>query len=224
MRSMFLGALCALSLPMVAMAADEGGSATGGTNDGPSDDAGSAATVEGKMSLADALGALDPTNDDHWTAAGLPAMKVLEEWTGGNLTRDDVNAASSGYNRDNASSPSSNATEHINAAASDVDGETVQEESAAMILVREAMQDAEGGFVGNDGIDAIKLFEAAVSAASLDRYRQNPELQAIVRMWQTQQRGVVSHQERIDARQKRRAERNADNGEAKAGTPDAIAA
>lgn len=44
------------------------------------------------VTLRDALLMLDPANDDHWTAGGLPRMEVLEDFTGGNLTRDEVTA------------------------------------------------------------------------------------------------------------------------------------
>ena len=221
MRSFILGGALASLYASAVMAADAGGSATGGTNDGPSDDAGSPAEQEGKMGLADALASLDPTNNEHWTKTGLPAMSVLEELTGGSLTREDVNAASSGFNRDNARDPGSNASEHITAAAKQVDGADIEGESAGSIEAREAM---DGAVDGPDGTDAIALFEAAVAAAQTDRFRMNPELQAMVRMWQTQQRGVRAHQDRLDARSQRRADRNSDNGEAKAGTPDAVAA
>lgn len=47
-----------------------------------------------KKTLAEALASLDPANDDHWTADGKPRMEVLEDLTGGNLTRADVDGAS----------------------------------------------------------------------------------------------------------------------------------
>lgn len=47
----------------------------------------------GPLSLEEAIGQLDPTNDDHWTAAGLPSLAILKTLTGNtSLTRDEVDA------------------------------------------------------------------------------------------------------------------------------------
>lgn len=42
--------------------------------------------------LRDALLGLDPSNDTHWTKAGLPALNHLEGVTGGSVTRAAVDA------------------------------------------------------------------------------------------------------------------------------------
>lgn len=56
-----------------------------------------------KPSLAEAIGQLDPENDAHWTAQGLPAMDAIENIMGSkSVTRADVNAAADGYTRDKA--------------------------------------------------------------------------------------------------------------------------
>lgn len=44
------------------------------------------------MPLQAALAQLDPGNDAHWTADGLPAMAVVNELTGGNFTRKNLPA------------------------------------------------------------------------------------------------------------------------------------
>jgi hypothetical protein len=53
----------------------------------------------GKPSLAEALAALDPENDAHWTSNNLPALDVLDEMTGLKNARSDVAAIADGYTR-----------------------------------------------------------------------------------------------------------------------------
>ena len=53
----------------------------------------------GKPTLGEAIGALDPENDKHWTSNNLPALDVLEELTGKKVARDEVNAVAEGYTR-----------------------------------------------------------------------------------------------------------------------------
>lgn len=55
------------------------------------------------------LGQLDPANDEHWTAGGLPATKALEQLTGiSPIARADVEAAAPGYTRDIGRAAASN--------------------------------------------------------------------------------------------------------------------
>lgn len=55
--------------------------------------------MQDKIKLA--LGQLDPANDDHWIASGLPAMKAIEDLTGEpGIKRADVEAAMPGFTRD----------------------------------------------------------------------------------------------------------------------------
>ncbi len=42
------------------------------------------------VTLSEALAFLDPENPDHWNKDGSPKMAVLEDLTGGNLTRADA--------------------------------------------------------------------------------------------------------------------------------------
>lgn len=53
----------------------------------------------GKPTLGEAIGALDPENDKHWTSNNLPALDVLEELTGKKVARDEVNSVADGYTR-----------------------------------------------------------------------------------------------------------------------------
>lgn len=53
----------------------------------------------GKPTLGEAIGALDPENDKHWTSNNLPALDVLEELTGKKVARDEVNSVANGYTR-----------------------------------------------------------------------------------------------------------------------------
>jgi hypothetical protein len=52
--------------------------------------------------LKQALKLLDPQNDEHWTAGGLPRVEALEQLTGTQLSRADVEAAAPDLKRSNA--------------------------------------------------------------------------------------------------------------------------
>lgn len=52
--------------------------------------------------LKQALKTLDPKNDEHWTAGGLPRVDVLEQLTGGSVTRDEIEAAAPDLKRSTA--------------------------------------------------------------------------------------------------------------------------
>lgn len=52
-----------------------------------------------KPSLAEAIGLLDPENDQHWTSNNLPGLDDLEKLTGKKVTRQEVDAIASGYTR-----------------------------------------------------------------------------------------------------------------------------
>lgn len=58
-----------------------------------------AEALAGKPTLGEAIGALDPENDKHWTSNNLPALDVLEELTGKKVARDEVNSVADGYTR-----------------------------------------------------------------------------------------------------------------------------
>ncbi len=50
-----------------------------------------------------AVRALDPANDDHWTQAGLPAMRAVEQSVGNRgVSREDINRLMPGYERPQA--------------------------------------------------------------------------------------------------------------------------
>ncbi len=55
------------------------------------------------MNLAQAIAKLDPEDEDHWTADGLPRMDVLVEFTGDrSITRAQVSGLSPELTRDTA--------------------------------------------------------------------------------------------------------------------------
>lgn len=58
-----------------------------------------AAPAAGKLTLGEAIGALDPENDKHWTSNNLPALDVLEELTGKKVARNEVDTVAEGYTR-----------------------------------------------------------------------------------------------------------------------------
>lgn len=52
-----------------------------------------------KLTLAEAIGSLDPEVDDHWTSNNLPAIDTLADLTGKAVTRAEVNEVAEGYTR-----------------------------------------------------------------------------------------------------------------------------
>lgn len=56
-------------------------------------------TDPAKPTLAEAIGALDPEVDAHWTSNNLPSLDVLSEQTGKKVGRADVDAVADGYTR-----------------------------------------------------------------------------------------------------------------------------
>lgn len=53
--------------------------------------------------LRKAVDSLDPSNDDHWTNAGLPKIAVVDEAYGeGSVTRREIEAVAPGYTRETA--------------------------------------------------------------------------------------------------------------------------
>lgn len=53
----------------------------------------------GKPSLGEAVAALDPENDAHWTSNNLPNLEALTGLTGSKVARGQVEAIASGYTR-----------------------------------------------------------------------------------------------------------------------------
>jgi len=54
--------------------------------------------------IIEALSKLDVTNDNHWTEQGLPRIETVKFLTGDtSITRDAINAAIPGFNRNNVS-------------------------------------------------------------------------------------------------------------------------
>lgn len=53
------------------------------------------------MTLIEALKALDPQNDEHWTKEGSPLLNVIEQLTGKNYSRAEISAAAPDFSRTN---------------------------------------------------------------------------------------------------------------------------
>ncbi|AIM40557.1 hypothetical protein [Vibrio phage VpKK5] len=62
------------------------------------------------MTLLEALGKLDPTNEDHWTADGLPRIDPLSEMVGIAVQRQSVTAVAPEFTRSNQTLPTTVAT------------------------------------------------------------------------------------------------------------------
>lgn len=84
------------------------GSGSGAEGDGvqagrEADAKAQAASDPNVLKIIDALKSLDPTNDDHWTDAGLPLVGIIATASGiVNVTRKDISAALPGWNRETA--------------------------------------------------------------------------------------------------------------------------
>lgn len=84
------------------------GSGSGAEGDGvqagrEADAKAQAASDPNVLKIIDALKSLDPTNDDHWTDAGLPLVGIIATASGiVNVTRKDISAALPGWNREMA--------------------------------------------------------------------------------------------------------------------------
>ncbi len=178
------------------------------------------------MDIRDIILKLDPGNDDHWTAAGLPSVGAVSEFAGEGVSRQQIGEAYPGYNREKANdrlSPKS-ADEPP---APDVDPENMPGEAPedggresthedgtfdiedGIIERGEAKSDdpysedpGDGLKVGkhDDDPDAIQMIEEALNVAQGERYMRNYDLQNFVRQWQIQQTAVRESQRRIDAR------------------------
>lgn len=53
------------------------------------------------MTLIEALKALDPQNDEHWTKEGTPLLNVIEQMTGKSYSRAEISAVAPSFNRSN---------------------------------------------------------------------------------------------------------------------------
>lgn len=54
---------------------------------------------EASASVKEAVDALDPEDDSHWTAQGLPSTDAVTDLAGEKVTRGQIEAAAPGYNR-----------------------------------------------------------------------------------------------------------------------------
>ena len=62
----------------------------------------SAPAPDPKAFLVEVLKQLDPANDDHWTALGLPDVKAVETLAGKPVSRKEIDEAAKGFNREAA--------------------------------------------------------------------------------------------------------------------------
>ncbi len=57
--------------------------------------------------VKDAIDALDPEDDTHWTAAGLPSTDAVSDLAGAKVSRAAIETAAPGYNRASAKTAAS---------------------------------------------------------------------------------------------------------------------
>lgn len=78
--------------------------------------------------IKDALSKLDASDDAHWTNDGAPRLDVLKKFLGVAATRDEVNKAAPGFNRDAASGAAQAATTPATAATAETPATDVASE------------------------------------------------------------------------------------------------
>lgn len=184
--------------------------------------------------LTEALNALDPAIDDHWTKDGSPSVDAIKGITGNNShTRADIDAVlPNGFNRTNAhaaptlgegdgSGDGSDGESSGDAGAGDgAGGDDMDREAVDLMAAFEAGED-EPHMTDNDkavanilkgcfddhGFNAVVLMEAATAAAQADRFRRNNTLRSLTQGYQASQTQIKEMQARIDMRSAKRDER-----------------
>lgn len=73
------------------------------TTIGVGDEVKDEAKVQAPTTVAEALAALDPANDMHWTARGIPSVDAVSSMLARGVTRSEIEAAAPDLNRYNAS-------------------------------------------------------------------------------------------------------------------------
>lgn len=69
-------------------------------DEGAAKAAGEGGSEAEKLGLEDAIKALDPADDAHWTKSGLPDLNVLKELTGEAVKRQDVEDVAPDFTRE----------------------------------------------------------------------------------------------------------------------------
>ncbi len=84
---------------MDAIDGNDGNDGNDGGSVGSTDKAPAAPVLDPKPTLAEALGDLDPDNEDHWTSNNLPSLDFLSEKTGTKVSRAQVEEVADGFTR-----------------------------------------------------------------------------------------------------------------------------
>lgn len=156
---------------------------------------------ERSAAIKAALSKLDPSNDDHWTEGGLPAMGHMKTATGlDDLKRDEVSAAAPGLDRVNiAAAPSD-----LGNVGGGGDAGPTSDDEEERPKPRRAPMGEEGCMphdVAQVFTDPVFLIETALAAMNADpRYSKNGELQAFMRHYLIAQNNIKAHQARLDKR------------------------
>ena len=114
-----------------------------------------------KVSLGDALLALDVSNDNHWTAEGLPRVETIQALTGESTDRKKISAFAPAFNRSN---PSLEPVDEIVKTADELPGVTTAQNS----------QGIEAEIDTDEASDEEQLHAYNVGLESL--YKQRDEL------------------------------------------------
>lgn len=131
------------------------------------------------MPLEAALAQLDPANDTHWTAEGLPAMAVLADLVGGPVKREDVKAVAPDLTRETAASPTA-APETTKGGDDDAQGQevsTYQPGDEEEVIDDEALLEMTITDLGGD-LDAMDEYLAASDRFLAEMHRTMEDIKA----------------------------------------------
>lgn len=91
-----------------------------------------------KDAILKALEQLDPANDEHWTAEGLPSLEAIGKVEGKDLTRADLAAHANGFSREIAAGLKADRDQHQASAQTKVRGAKDLDDLNSPDLVAEA--------------------------------------------------------------------------------------
>ena len=154
------------------------------------------------MTLIEALQALDPDDDDHWTAEGWPAMAAVEGIAGRQFTRREVDAVAPDFTRMHRVLPAASLGEAAEEEAAD-DREAVAADPVAALAARIAALDAQA----DAAIRQRDAANAAIARLTAEREPLQRQLDALKPRVDTVQQDINAYLSSQRAARAARAER-----------------
>lgn len=125
--------------------------------------------------LNEALAALNPSNDDHWTKGGEPDLRHLTEAVGSKITRAMVKEAAPDLNRES------------------------QNPNVETPLAEVSAEPHENDPMTN-GQEIIRRLEEVDSLMTAETRTMQPELMEVVRAWRANKPSIMERQKRLAIR------------------------